>query len=598
MKLLKQLTILIVLFVSFFLNISYASNDKVVKASESVYRIWVAKFIPSGLIDENPSARQTLLRKGFISLTPNVMFENSGQDYFVLGHGSAFAVTEDTLLTNHHVIESALSSNSGHGIFLVLEQAGVLNTYPLNVISFDNSSTGKDLALLKVNGLNLKPLTFSKPSFVAQNNSTFSIGFPGDSDILGGPEDPGFFVAKIRSGTLVSEHSHPNGHKVWQHDAAVSGGNSGGPLLNHCGEVVGVNTFIHVQNQNVLFASSNSAVFDFLETQNIPFDVSSLSCKELYLPQWAYFVLMGMLIVLIGSVIFVLNFRKSASNNREGKSGSRILNSILKKQPAEDPEIKWQIDDQGRKYQYHPVHGLQYQDQSDSNDFADKIIKANNSDKRSCKEDDPIGYIEIIEPGKSAKKNKIFSNLEYLIGRGKSVDMKIDNPFVSSTHAKIILEDGQIFIQDLDSSNGTYVDNNKIVANKKVLVTNQSKISLANGSISLRFEVEGDEAVSEKKSAYLEVIKGSSPNIFISEGETLMVGRRDSNSVVIPTSFGHVSGLHLTLTLFKNGVLQIDDKSTNGTFIDNLENRVHLDKLEVGQVLYLANGNLAYKRMY
>jgi pSer/pThr/pTyr-binding forkhead associated (FHA) protein len=48
------------------------------------------------------------------------------------------------------------------------------------------------------------------------------------------------------------------------------------------------------------------------------------------------------------------------------------------------------------------------------------------------------------------------------IGRDKSNDIHIDNPAVSSKHAKILTILNESFIEDLDSTNGTYVSGKKI----------------------------------------------------------------------------------------------------------------------------------------
>jgi len=48
------------------------------------------------------------------------------------------------------------------------------------------------------------------------------------------------------------------------------------------------------------------------------------------------------------------------------------------------------------------------------------------------------------------------------IGRGQSNDIHIDNPAVSNKHAKVMTVLNESFIEDLGSTNGTYVNGNKV----------------------------------------------------------------------------------------------------------------------------------------
>lgn len=51
---------------------------------------------------------------------------------------------------------------------------------------------------------------------------------------------------------------------------------------------------------------------------------------------------------------------------------------------------------------------------------------------------------------------------EYILGRYPSNDIVIPDPYVSRRHARIFFKDGEWFIEDLDSTNGTIVNNEEI----------------------------------------------------------------------------------------------------------------------------------------
>ena len=108
---------------------------------------------------------------------------------------------------------------------------------------------GEDLAILRVDGLDRPPVTFSRvvEDRLAKGGQVFAIGFPGVGDRLG-PVD----VASFAPGTVSRLFSGPWAEdapviRIIQHTAPTNPGNSGGPLVNGCGQVVGVNSQREVQ---------------------------------------------------------------------------------------------------------------------------------------------------------------------------------------------------------------------------------------------------------------------------------------------------------------------------------------------------------------
>ncbi|QXM06399.1 FHA domain-containing protein [Crassaminicella indica] len=49
------------------------------------------------------------------------------------------------------------------------------------------------------------------------------------------------------------------------------------------------------------------------------------------------------------------------------------------------------------------------------------------------------------------------------IGRKKENDVVINDPYISNQHLKIILDEGEYFVEDLDSANGTYLNGDRII---------------------------------------------------------------------------------------------------------------------------------------
>jgi pSer/pThr/pTyr-binding forkhead associated (FHA) protein len=63
-----------------------------------------------------------------------------------------------------------------------------------------------------------------------------------------------------------------------------------------------------------------------------------------------------------------------------------------------------------------------------------------------------------------------------LIGRAASCTLVLDDDYSSQRHARIYPEDGQWFVEDLGSTNGTYVDRNRIEGPMPITVGNQVRV--------------------------------------------------------------------------------------------------------------------------
>lgn len=153
------------------------------------------------------------------------------------GQGSGFIVDkEGHILTNNHVIDNAQS------VEVTLWNK---KKYQARVIDADRNH---DLALLQIQdtgNLNLQPVTLADSSNLMVGQRVYAIGNPFG---FSGTMTRGI-ISALRSVEL------PNRNKIddaIQTDAAVNPGNSGGPLLNSRGEVIGITTLIATNpNQGV-----------------------------------------------------------------------------------------------------------------------------------------------------------------------------------------------------------------------------------------------------------------------------------------------------------------------------------------------------------
>ncbi|MDA0192223.1 MAG: trypsin-like peptidase domain-containing protein [Actinobacteria bacterium] len=143
--------------------------------------------------------------------------------------GTGVVLTADgEILTNAHVVADATE--------VKVRFAGETEPRLAQVLSSD---PGNDLALLKIAATDLKPATFAQPGTIRVGDGVIAIGYALDLD--GGPTVTTGIVSALKR-TIITESGALNG--LIQTDAAISSGNSGGPLVNFRGEVIGINTAV------------------------------------------------------------------------------------------------------------------------------------------------------------------------------------------------------------------------------------------------------------------------------------------------------------------------------------------------------------------
>lgn len=169
--------------------------------------------------------------------------------------GTGVVVTSDgEILTNAHVVDGATEVR--------VRFAGDTEPVVAEVLAAD---AGNDLALLKVNATGLTAATFAKPGSVRVGDQVVAIGYALALD--GGPSVTTGIVSAMKR-TIFTESGALN--SLIQTDAAISSGNSGGPLANMRGEVVGINTAVargdtNSSANNIGFAISVDEVLAVLE---------------------------------------------------------------------------------------------------------------------------------------------------------------------------------------------------------------------------------------------------------------------------------------------------------------------------------------------
>ena len=148
------------------------------------------------------------------------------------------------IVTNHHVVEEA------DQIKVTLPDA---RTFTAKLVGADPVT---DLAVIKIDGTNLPVAILGDSGRVRVGEPVVAIGNP--LWIEGGPT----VTAGVVSGLdrILEQPGLPMLHHLIQTDAAINQGNSGGPLVNRAGHVIGINTAIIPSAHGIGFAIPTSMV--------------------------------------------------------------------------------------------------------------------------------------------------------------------------------------------------------------------------------------------------------------------------------------------------------------------------------------------------
>ena len=208
-----------------------------------------------------------------------VLAAKDGDKVAFVGHGSGFVVAPDKIVTNAHVVEIARQESSVV-IGIIPSQGGT--SYGGKIIAY---SPGNDLALIQVlDGGRLPPMTvFGGP--VGDGADVVAIGYPGsvdraqglDLDDLINPMSPVKTTGTVSGGRTTKQFD------TILHTAPIASGNSGGPLIDNCGRVLGANSFGSISNGNDAefgFAVSAREILNFLRKAGVKVATTATPCRS------------------------------------------------------------------------------------------------------------------------------------------------------------------------------------------------------------------------------------------------------------------------------------------------------------------------------
>ena len=167
-----------------------------------------------------------------------------------------------------------------------------------------------------------------------------------------------------------------------------------------------------------------------------------------------------------------------------------------------------------------------------------------------------------------------------LLGRARQCSLRVDVPSLSSKHARIGFESGEFWVEDLGSTNGTFVNRQQISGRVNVPAGVAMKFGADVDVVGVVSQDQLSKALSSpsERSAKASVVEAAFPvlvslsesarpaRIVLVPGSSFVLGRDPGSDMWLGAP--HVSRRHCGVEMTKSGVVRIIDHSTNGTAYD------------------------------
>jgi len=200
--------------------------------------------------------------------------------------GTGFFVDAQHIVTNHHVV-----TQSGPDAQVYVTNRALGGVRRAEIIALDGpmDEVGADFALLKIDSADGHPFPIRSSAVPLTLQNVVASGFPGDvMDMdteyraLKAGDASAVPTLTVTDGIVNTEQLVPPRMRLVIHSAPISTGNSGGPLTDMCGNVVGVNTFVQTGELRTLnFAQASISVIEFVERAGLAPSKVSENCKPL-----------------------------------------------------------------------------------------------------------------------------------------------------------------------------------------------------------------------------------------------------------------------------------------------------------------------------
>lgn len=179
----------------------------------------------------------------------------------------------------HHLKIEATNTNIYAAMGATTRDRIVEEGYKATVRATGEVTPGKDVAILKIEASQMPTVALGDDKPLTAGDRIFILGYPG----AGVVNEKEAVEPSLTAGLVSARKTMPDGWDILQTDAAMSGGNSGGPVFNEVGEVIGIATFAAVdpttggQVQGGNFVIPISVVDEFLQEAKVSPELSPIS---------------------------------------------------------------------------------------------------------------------------------------------------------------------------------------------------------------------------------------------------------------------------------------------------------------------------------
>ena len=198
------------------------------------------------------------------------------------GSGTGFAIGDpnkpvEYIVTNAHVVTALGAVRPGEGEIRVYYSYAENDYQIASVYKVDEV---KDIAILKLPSATTKrtALVICPESEVKTGEAVLTLGYPGVSDAISYDHkyDMSDITAKTGVVSKKTTSSLDENTRVYQTDAEINSGNSGGPLVNSKGQVIGINTFtLTVKGVEMYYAVCIDAMIDLVSQRAVGYVLST-----------------------------------------------------------------------------------------------------------------------------------------------------------------------------------------------------------------------------------------------------------------------------------------------------------------------------------
>ena len=170
----------------------------------------------------------------------------------------------------------------------------------------------------------------------------------------------------------------------------------------------------------------------------------------------------------------------------------------------------------------------------------------------------------------------LISNTAWKLGSSNACDIVVAQPTVSGEHCRLSVQDGKYVLEDLESTNGTFVNGYRLTPRAPVLVSRTDQITLG-GSVPFVWPSVPDQT-------------GSSV-----AAQTLNIGRGPQNEIRL--DYPMISWTHARILRGGNQWIIEDLNSANGTALNRIDNKIQRAVLNPGDEIYLGSYKISASKI-